>query len=368
MNSNLELQGTFRARGAVDQDGDTEGDLLVPGLFLGAYREPGPGGVGVSGQLGRLAVGPLTADGVHLRANTSHVTAVAGAGYTGFVDQTFSPVPEVLDDQATDRDRVLGSGTRAAQRVAVEAALIFPELVGRHAPRFRAFSVVKPEWLDERSGADRLNLHHLGLSLSGPMGLRTFYDLSTELQVGNYAARERGNADRQYLGWLAHGELRHFPGGDGRRRVRLSVRAASGGKSGEGALGLNSGTGRHTGYIPVASQVPWHLYEGTGTNAGSVELEYVQRISQKLRASGSVLGIGRLGSGDTGAVELDERESDKLPVGGELALGLGIQPISGVIFDINGNIFFPWTDAWGGTYSNDAEPGWKLNLATVIEL
>jgi len=368
LSSTLELQGSFRARGSLDQDGDTEGDLLVPGLFLGAYREPGPGGVGATGRLGRLAVGPLTADGAHLRADTARMTALIGAGYTGFVDQTFSPVPEVLDDQSTDRDRVLGSGSLAPRRLAAEAGLLFPELIGRHSPGFGALSVIKPGWLDKHDGADRLNLHHIGLSLAGPVGLRTFYDLSTGLQFGDYSAGELGKVDREYLGWIAEGELRHFPGGDGRQRVRLGVRLASGGKAGEGSLGLNSGTGRHTGYVPVSGLVPWQLYEGTGTNAGSVELEYVQRISRKLRLSGSVMGIARLSPGDTGALEVDERDTAKLPVGGELALGLGIQPISGVIFDLNGNIFLPWQSEWGGAYSNNAEPGWKLSLATVIEL
>lgn len=133
-------------------------------------------------------------------------------------------------------------------------------------------------------------------------------------------------------------------------------------------MGLDGGAGRHTGYIPLAGDVPWSVYQGTGTNAGSLELEYVQRVSEALRVSVSALGLTRLTSGDTGAPGIDDAETDSLLVGAEFSAGIGVQPLPGVIFELNGNIFQPWTREWGGSFMDSARRDGKLAFTAVVEL
>lgn len=364
----VEVHGSVRARGTVDDDGKTAGGVLIPYFFLGAYREPDsllPGG---SVEVGRLAGGSRTVDGARLSVLASRVSATASLGYTGFVDQGLTPLPEIRDDDLVSRGSLVGTGIRGPRRLVAEGSVVFPEQLRRQSPGITALSVIKPPVFDEAEGADRLDLHQLGVSFSGPVGVRTFYDAHGSIQFGAYTAGDLGLANREYLGWVAAGELRHFPALDGRQRLRLALRLASGGAPDEGSMGLDGGAGRHTGYIPLAGDVPWSVYQGTGTNAGSLELEYVQRVSEALRVSVSALGLTRLTSGDTGAPGIDDAETDSLLVGAEFSAGIGVQPLPGVIFELNGNIFQPWTREWGGSFMDSARRDGKLAFTAVVEL
>ena len=359
------LGSTFdlEAEDGSDRDGDVS--LFMPASRVDFHRDGERSRTTGTLSLGRIATRGVIADGVALEALSATTTIRMSAGYTGFVAEELNALPAVLDDRDDERDRPLASGVFSPQRLLLGVEASAPEALSRQSPSVSVVALFDVESFDTSSDADRIDVTTLIAGLSGPLGVRHFYDLSADIQVGGYDRGQLGEENRLYLGWAARGRWRWYPGNA--RLIEGGVSVASGGGKGEGSLGLDSGDGTFTGYIPTTSDEPWSLYGGATTNVISIDLGYTRRITESVRIELRAYGLSRYTAAAVDDSEVD-RESDNLPLGVESTGTLGIQIVPDLIFDLNGNIFIPWTTEFGGAYREGTDRRWTVGISITARL
>lgn len=271
------IAGTGDGSSATPSDESASVDLQLPRAALTWHIERVRTG---RVTVGRQRIGPVVADGLGVALTTAALTVSGSAGATTFV-------PAALND--LDGDTATESVVQASDTVVAHAQLAFPELIGRQSPSLAVTGLGTPGKV----------VVETRMALAGSLGLRTFYlvDGAVQMTTGSDAAN-----GTTLSGWESSGSLRWYPG---TRRAQLWEATVVAQR--------------------VLDATQYERVNATLQDTVESAIDWTIRPARPLRLTAGV-GV-RAGIAD--APQWD---------GALGRAGIAVQPVDGVIFELNGNI------------------------------
>ena len=332
--ANARLAGRLEMLTVRADDGSESIDLRVTQARIDLFQEEATDTWNGSLSVGRIDDRPVVHDGVAAALSTGTVLASVSAGYTGLVAADLNNLPMKQNEDLTDRP--FGEGTFSPEWIITTGHLLFPEVWGRQNPSLAVVSLLDPD------GSDPIT--QVRFRLSGPIGIPLFYNIQTDLQLGAQS------------GWASQGSLRWYPGTSRTTQFEL------------GALVAGSDAESDQGYAALDVDLPWTAYQGSFSNIAAGLLRYTARLGEPWLVSATSIFLGRLDSDGTGDPVLTEHASDTGLFGWEGVMNFGFQPISDLFFELNSNIFIPWTEEQSGPYPKSADPLWSVGGQLTVRL
>ena len=366
---NLSIESLLAVPVVFTDSSDAQTDLTLDEARLRFRYRRARGGLQLELAAGREPIGALVADGARLVVTTPLMEVVLHGGFTGWVERSRNAtIPTVPNDTVEARDRPLGRGDFAPQRITSVTRVAFPELLGRQSLSLSLFTLLDP--FSHATGAPkgRLNLGQVTLSLSGPFSRAIFYDIAGDLQVG----RREGARTRQILAFRATAGARWYLNGEIPHRFEARLGLASGARDGDTLDGGSSST--YTGFIPLEDTSPWLAIAAPFSNVGYTELRYRIRPVSVLALEARALFLlhgrerGSFSGREATSPLLSARGNAYAPLGGEFGGKIEFSPMRRMIFELNGNIFLPWTRGAGGALARGSDVMWTTGMIATLQL